>query len=486
MSLILIKSPIYNDGGTISNSIAAKSQIFFSVQRNDLSGGFFNVTSNGGKAQFEFSTAPNGLVVGDRFFVEHERGVYFGPAETRNPTIQAEPGFATYRGEHQITQVIDPLNVVTSTDFIDTDNTGYLTFQNWDFYTVTALCQASTAVFQDVIIDYKIPYNNPWFNFNLKEAFLPIFGLTQDNYAEVSATITATRGDGLPEGGTAVQTYDLQLFNSYVPFGREYGANLVGFLPRPLILGKFLTKFELPRAYEGVPITLQWYADSLDQVYIVGQQLDVNGNITSPPTTDGYIPEEVGFQRRSYTPLFIEPETKYFEFWLSSDINGTIPLTETLRYQLDCFKIGTIQMLWVNDLGGWETIFMDTTKLSSAIQGEPGITYKTGEVTDWEVGSTGVEQLRGTRIQRYSIAQAGLERRDLWAMQTITTARFVGVINTLSAGGFDLLSNTAQVLVVDGFTTSYNVGQYKNYDFSAVIELPDDSQLLEDLIGYSI
>ena len=481
MSLNLIKSPIYDNGTIVVNAVAALSQVFFKVQRDDNDGTGWSVADNGGKAQFTFTVFPGALGVGDRFFMEHDRVNYDGPT-TLDYGVFGPVGFNEYRGTHIVNSIDGAGVFTTTTDYISAINQGICTFRLWDAYTMAVVCKAETVTFDIVTIDYKIPYDRPVFTFDLKEPYRPVFQLSDSTHNNVTAVISASNADSISQGGSAIQSFAIQLFLAYVPIGREYGANLTGYVLRESVPGKTLTLFEHPRLYDGAKFTVRIYVDEFfDNYFVVGQFKDINRQPLGAQTQSSIPYDGLGFLSIPAVPQFTTDDQKYWDMFIG-EFNGSdyIPISETKEFEIHCKEEFEIQLAWVNDLGGFDTIMTNIAKLDSSFIAKEGLSYKKGGTFDWEDGVDRLVQQRGVRIQRYSVTIKGLSRIDLAAVQNILTSSYVAFI---SSGDAQSESSGVRVKVVSGFTIPYNVGQLQEYDFKCIVELPDDSQLLEQRIG---
>lgn len=465
MSLNLVKGPIYDQGGIQSAAVPGLTQIFWRVQRDDTSGAGYTVTNNGGKARFTMGAIPPGVEIGQFIFIEEDHTVVDDP---------------TYAGIHEVT-AITAFNVDTDTNFVDTNNDGFVTFSVNDVYTMSVLLSADNPLFFPTTIQYKIPFNIPVFNLDLHEAFRPVFSIADTQYNDLSVVLSAENAGGFAITGTAIQTYSLQSFAAEVPQGYDFGASLVGFVPRALKPGKILTELETPVIIQSFPGRYQIFIDQAPMAYTLNwEYLDVNrvslGAFSSSNTAlvNGY--ESLDF---TYAP---PAGTKFFDLWVDDQEVVVNQIIETLTYRDECLRPGHLMVGWQNRLGSFD-IWNFNIHNEASIDTNPGLSYTSGGTFDVIDNADQVRTIRGTRNQRYTLTTSGLSRLDLYGISEILTSEDVIIFT------YDVLRsqyNTIGIRVVSGFNVPYNAGQLQNYDFQLQIELPKNSAYLSDLLTYTV
>jgi len=285
MSLILIKSPNWPfpvvgppTPGSVK-AVAALSQVFYKVQRDDMDGAGYLVFDSGG-----FLAITQGVILGAP---QVGQFIHIATDETANNPLGTIP---EYLGSHLITQVLVVGSFKTSTPWTISDNNGFATFQDFDITTVKAEITTSAPELVTYDQQYKIPYNSPVFAFDLKAGMNPSFALVKDTYYSATVVITAANKLG-PLTGTAIDTYEHQLFEAQMPRGNFYGANLNGVVLRTSNPGRILTAFENPEFYKGFPTAVSYYVDedytAFSPYVLRGNWYDINHDpVAAIATTD--------------------------------------------------------------------------------------------------------------------------------------------------------------------------------------------------------
>lgn len=468
MSLELIKSPIYDDGTTVTAAVFTLNQVFFKVQRNDYAGLPYIVSNNLGKAQFDFDAGSIILNVGDYFYIAQDE---------LNPNT-----YTSYKGLHQVVGNPAPAVYDTNTNFVDTNAAGIVTFSTFDVFTLIATVQADNEAYNDNTIQYKIPFNLPVYSLDLKGDLENLFVLDNNTYSEARITLSAIDGEGNPVTGSAIATYDVQLFESFVPKGYQYGASMIGFVPRTTILGLFLTRFRTPKLYTGINTLFPfrfYFAVDVDSSNwnLRFQELDVNKQEIL--SSDAALPQfPLGIQDIGINPQVLNQNTKYVTFQLTLDDVAKTPLTNVKTYSVECIQDNEIILRWKNALGGYDfwafKIFND-----ASFENTKGLEYEKGGVYDDKDNEDTIVNLQGSTIQKYLLTTDGIEDINLPAINEIMTSTDIEILTYNS----DNQAYASVPVTVDNIVSfPYQYGQKRNHSISINVSLPKNSAFLPYLL----
>jgi len=475
MSIELIKSPIYPypgipDPGFQVAAIPLISQVYWKVQRDDMNGTGYTVQDNGGFLQINFGVVEGSASIGGGLFITQKLTDPIG-------TIPV------YAGRHIITgTVVLGEKYVTSTPYNGNDNAGYLTSQHKDVVSLDAEIDIKAAGIEPFTQSYKIPYNKPVFGLDLGETMRPTFATIESQYFEATITLSGTFSGGVETGG-ALKPYDLQLFESKVVQGYEYGSNLTGLVLRNQLPGKILTAFKEPKIYNDYPTFFSFYIDEVfdpQQRIVRRQYLDVNKADIGVPVDQLFFDTGMGIYHKDLNLPSKPVNAFYVEYWLATQ-SGT-PLTEQSTYKIENLCRGEVMLIWINRLGGLDSYAFNIWNEAS-LESHQGLKYEVGGTFDLQDNVNRETVEMGDYNQIYTLTVKGLDRFDLEAMTEILRSSSVEVMT------FDVVHeqyNRLEVSIIDGFSTTYNYGQLTQYDFTCRIKLPLESRLLSKLVTYPI
>jgi len=478
MSIELIKSPNWPFPVTgppppySVNSIAAFSQVFYKVQRDDMSGAGYTVVDSGGFVGFIL-----GVVIGAS---QAGQFIHIAKDETLTNPLGTIP---EYLGSHLITQVLGIGQYKTSTPYTINNIDGFLTLQDLDVVTIKAEVTTSAVELETYDQQYKIPYNHPVFAFDLKAGMNPSFNLSKDLYYTATVIITATDRLGALTG-TAIDTYNHQLFAAQNTRGYQYGANLNGFVLRSDNPGKFLTSFALPEWYWEREMLLTFYIDEVFVTRVLIRQFyDVNMIPLAVPLTSVINYDKLGISSFSFTFLKgASPANSYYVGFKITEQDEITDLTEEKVYRLDDFCTGRVMMAWINHKGGVDFRAMNIRNLAE-IESKQGLKYESAETVDLALNINKERVLKGTAKQRYLISESELAKADLAALTSILRSPLVEIVT------YDVVNEQyakLEVSVVSGFNTPFQAGDKNGHEFQCQIELPDNSELLDNLVTYKL
>jgi hypothetical protein len=245
------------------------------------------------------------------------------------------------------------------------------------------------------------------------------------------------------------------------------------------VTGELATKFENPIKWIGWNRTTAAIIDSLFAARVgdpgyqwTWRELDINKGLVVGTVTDNQpdvIPKVDIYQVPEPT---MYPTTQFMRMSIRGD-GGTKNISQNAFYKLEPECDNPIMLDWINSAGAVEQWMFSYNQQVIERVGE-GVVIERPIVQDIEFITNTKRRFPGPTVQRITMTTHGLRQDQLDALKEIKETQSLRVY--LTKDGTEWID----AIVVSDFTVEYQTKNVR-FDFTVIIEMPDDFNLFDAL-----